>query len=120
MERLYGSFDQILFNPASHSQLKDTDMINFTRGICAGMEHVANQGIVHRDLAARNILMAKDGTPKIADFGLSRQIADAATAGTTASNVGPIQCSSKYYLCFFFHFQKFDRSHICDDYRDVS
>jgi predicted Ser/Thr protein kinase len=94
MERLYGSFDKILFNPASHSQLKDTDMIEFARGICSGMDHVSNHGIVHRDLASRNILMAKDGTPKISDFGLSRKVSDAATAGTTASNVGPIQWMS--------------------------
>jgi len=39
---------------------------------------------------ARNILLGKDGTPKISDFGMSRQLAMDATAGQTKSSVGPV------------------------------
>ena len=37
--------------------------------ISNGMEYIASLGIVHKDLAARNILIHKDYTCKIADFG---------------------------------------------------
>jgi hypothetical protein len=43
-------------------------------GICAGVRHAHQRGVIHRDLKPGNVLMATDGTPKVADFGLARRV----------------------------------------------
>ena len=37
-------------------------------------EYLSQKGYVHRDLAARNILVGKNKTVKVGDFGLARYI----------------------------------------------
>ena len=39
-------------------------------GICAGVRHAHQRGVIHRDLKPGTVLMAADGTPKVVDFGL--------------------------------------------------
>jgi len=44
------------------------------RGIAYGMSYISSCGIIHRDLKPANILIAKDYTPLISDYGVSRTI----------------------------------------------
>jgi serine/threonine protein kinase/ankyrin repeat protein len=51
---------------------------NLARGIAFGIAHLHHEGIVHRDISARNILLSASLEPLVADFGLARDINDAA------------------------------------------
>ncbi len=40
--------------------------------LCDALQYAHDKGVVHRDIKPENILIAADGTVKVADFGLSR------------------------------------------------
>jgi len=46
-------------------------------GVAGGLEHASRVNMVHRDIKPENILIAEDGTPKLADFGLAKAPDDA-------------------------------------------
>ena len=56
-----------------HFPFDEKKAVAILTGIAEGLRYAHGQGIVHRDIKPGNILLAPDGTPKITDWGLSRQ-----------------------------------------------
>ncbi len=48
-------------------------VIDVTLQVCEALEYLSEQGIVHRDIKPANIMVMKDGTVKLADFGFIQQ-----------------------------------------------
>lgn len=48
------------------------ESLDLMRGICKGVSHAHNNGVIHRDLKPSNILLMEGGIPKVVDFGLAR------------------------------------------------
>src|SRR5580704_6671893 len=45
--------------------------LNVVIGVCHGLQHAHQRGVVHRDIKPGNVMVLGDGTPKIVDFGLA-------------------------------------------------
>ncbi|MEO2091988.1 MAG: serine/threonine-protein kinase, partial [Gemmataceae bacterium] len=56
--------------------------------VARAVQHSHAHGILHRDLKPGNVLLAADGTPKVTDFGLAKQLAPAAADGSTVTHNG--------------------------------
>lgn len=80
----YGNLEEFL---SKKTDLTLEDKRDLIRGMLEGIAFLHDHGIIHRDLKAQNILLHReDGvwTPKITDFGLSRQTSGNSTVTNSA------------------------------------
>ncbi|MDR1842014.1 MAG: serine/threonine protein kinase [Holophagales bacterium] len=52
--------------------LQSQRALDIAIGVCKAIKAAHSEKIIHRDLRPANILLTKDGTPKVTDFGTSR------------------------------------------------
>jgi len=81
------SLDQVI---ARRGRLTWEEVVEFGQQLCAALQHAHEAGIIHRDLKPSNVMILPDGTVKLTDFGIAKDMdrtqltAAQCTVGTAA------------------------------------
>lgn len=76
---------------AERRVLRPEQVARIGEQVAGALEHARRAGIVHRDIKPENILVTTDGHVKVADFGLSRALAE-----SRATQVGMLLGTAHY------------------------
>jgi serine/threonine-protein kinase len=95
MEYIEGeSLDHVM---ARRGRITWEELIPLGQQLCAGLQYAHERGIVHRDLKPSNLMVLADGTVKLTDFGIAKdldvtQLTAANCTVGTAAYMSPEQC----------------------------
>jgi serine/threonine-protein kinase len=95
MEYIQGeSLDHVLLR---RGRLTWEEVVTLGEQLCAGLQHAHEKGIIHRDLKPSNLMVLADGTVKLTDFGIAKDLDGTQYTNTnstvgTASYMSPEQC----------------------------
>ncbi|MFO0809692.1 MAG: serine/threonine-protein kinase [Gemmataceae bacterium] len=94
------SLDKIL---ARRGPFPWEEVVAIGRQLCDALQHAHQKGIIHRDLKPSNIMVLKDGTVKLTDFGIAKDTDVTGLTGAnctvgTASYMSPEQCKGEKNL----------------------
>eukprot|EP00967_Tisochrysis_lutea_P092120 scaffold132672_cov32-Tisochrysis_lutea.AAC.1 len=88
-------FDQVI-DRGTNAMPEDVAR-GFMRQLLAGVNHCHERGVAHRDLKLENVLLTRDGTVKVIDFGLSHVYKRDANGHFDRSVPLTDMCGSKSY-----------------------
>lgn len=71
-----------------HTPMDMAAALEYLEGIASGLDYAHSLGIVHRDIKPANVLLEKDGTPIIADFGLAKLLQSSSIKSMTGVTTG--------------------------------
>jgi serine/threonine-protein kinase len=95
MEYIKGEpIDQVI---QRRGRLTWEEVATIGKQLCAALQHAHEMGIIHRDLKPSNLMMLPEGTVKLTDFGIAKdldvtQLTAANCTVGTASYMSPEQC----------------------------
>src|SRR5262245_54491024 len=94
------SLDQVM---QRRGRITWEEVVTLGEQLCAALQHAHEAGIIHRDLKPSNLMVLPDGTVKLTDFGIAKDLdvteitAANCTVGT-ASYMSPEQCRGERNL----------------------
>jgi hypothetical protein len=65
---------QSIYHSANGQAIDPMEVNRLVTGVCNGLAHAHENGIIHRDIKPSNILLDLSANPKIGDFGLARPV----------------------------------------------
>jgi len=74
-----------------HGKLQPSQAADIMVQMLAALDHAHRHGIVHRDVKPENVLVTRDGTVKVADFGLARAFAESRISQAPGTVTGTVQ-----------------------------
>lgn len=99
MELIEGTTLEYLFDQQEGERFDVPSAAAVAAQLCSGLSAAHAAGLVHRDLKTQNVMVRRDGTVKILDFGLVKLLADADPRLTmTGEGIGNIVCASPELL----------------------